>query len=238
MTRPFVHLQRYLPIPTHGDTKFFDKCLSFFAIADYHRVVIAAREERRRLIEAHLPLARSVARRYAGRGERPDDLAQVGALALVRAVDRCDPSRAELPAYLARCVEGEIRHHLRDRASTVRRPRAVPGVAPPVLPIGDEIASPEEALDDILLDRAVVASAARGLDDRERWIVLLLFFCDCTQSDVAERLGLSQAHVSRLLGGAIDKMRRQLQGPALSRPARAATLRGNGHGREQADSLA
>ena len=198
--------------------------------------MIAAGEERRRLIEAHLPLARRVARRYAGRGERPDDLAQVGALALVRAVDRCDPSRAELPAYLARCVEGEIRHHLRDRAATVRRPRAVPGIAPAVLPIGDEIASADPALDDVLLDRAAVASAARGLDDRERWIVLLLFFCDCTQSDVAVRLGLSQAHVSRLLGGAIEKMRRQLQGPALSRPARVATLRGNGHGREQADS--
>ena len=65
----------------------------------------------------------------------------------------------------------------------------------------------------MLLDRAAVASAARSLDDRERWIVLLLFFCDCTQADVAARLGLSQAHVSRLLGGAIEKMRRRLAGP-------------------------
>ena len=90
----------------------------------------------------------------------------------------------------------------------------------------------------MLLDRAAVASAARSLDDRERWIVLLLFFCDCTQADVAARLGLSQAHVSRLLGGAIEKMRRRLQGPTLSRPARAATLRGDEHGHEQADRLA
>jgi RNA polymerase sigma-B factor len=200
--------------------------------------VIRAADERRRLIEAHLPLARRVARRYAGRGERPDDLAQVGALALVRAVDRCDPSRVELPAYLARCVEGEIRHHLRDRAATVRTPRHAPPLPPAGGLVEDELPCPAEALDDVLLDRAAVATAARGLDERERWIVLLLFFCDCTQADVAARLGVSQAHVSRLLDGAMEKMRRRLQGPTLSRPTRAATLRGDEHGHEQADRLA
>jgi RNA polymerase sigma-B factor len=197
--------------------------------------MIAAGDERRRLIEAHLPLARRVARRYAGRGERPEDLAQVGALALVRAVDRCDPARAELPAYLARCVDGEIRHHLRDRAATVRSPRHAPAQPAAVQLDDNEVAGPDVALDDVLIDRAAVASAAQGLDDRERWIVLLLFFCDCTQAEAASRLGLSQAHVSRLLDGAIEKMRCRLQGSPLSRPARAATLRGNGHGHEQAD---
>jgi RNA polymerase sigma-B factor len=200
--------------------------------------MIAAGDERRRLIEAHLPLARRVARRYAGRGERPEDLAQVGALALVRAVDRCDPARAELPAYLARCVDGEIRHHLRDRAATVRSPRHAPAQPAAVQLDDNEVAGPDVALDDVLIDRAAVASAAQGLDDRERWIVLLLFFCDCTQAEAASRLGLSQAHVSRLLDGAIEKMRCRLQGSPLSRPARAATLRGNGHGHEQADQLA
>ncbi len=200
--------------------------------------MISAGDERRRLIEAHLPLARRVARRYAGRGERADDLAQVGALALVRAVDRCDPSRAELPAYLARCVEGEIRHHLRDRAATVRVPRHARPAPPTAGLNGDELPSSDASLDDVLLDRAAVANAARCLDDRERWIVLLLFFCDYTQADAASRLGVSQAQVSRLLGGAVEKMRRRLQGPTLSRPARAATLRDDEHGHGQADRLA
>ena len=39
-------------------------------------LVLAAGEERRRLIEAHLPLSRRVALRYTGRGEAQDDLAQ------------------------------------------------------------------------------------------------------------------------------------------------------------------
>jgi RNA polymerase sigma-B factor len=199
--------------------------------------VTAAAEVRLHLIEAHLPLVRRVALRYAGRGEQADDLTQVGALALVRAIDRCDPSRDELPAYLASCVDGEIRHYLRDRASVVRLPRHASGRSAPVVPIDEELMGGEADLDDMLLDRAAVASAARELDDRERWIVLLLFFCDCTQSEVAAQLGFSQAHISRLLEQAIGKMRRHLQGTALSRTPRDATLRADDHGRRQADKV-
>jgi RNA polymerase sigma-B factor len=195
------------------------------------------REERRRLIEAHLPLARRLALRYAGRGEPADELTQVGALALVRAVDRCDPSRAELPAYLARCIDGEIRHHLRDRASVVRVPRDATVRSAPVLPIDDQAAGSAE-LDDVLLDRAAIATALRRLDGRERRIVLLLFFCGRTQTEVAAELGLSQAHVSRLLDGALAKMRRQLQGsPTLSAAPPGARLRPDGDGRRQAHGV-
>jgi RNA polymerase sigma-B factor len=185
--------------------------------------VSAVGEVRRQLIEAHLPLSRRVALRYAGRGERSDDLAQVGALALVRAVDRCDPSRGELSAYLARCIDGEVRNHLRDRASVVRRPRRASTRAAPVVPIDDELAEEARELGEATLDRAAVAAAARSLDLRERWIVLRVYYLDRPQSEVADELGISQAHVSRLLAGAIRKMRRRLEG---------ASLRADGIGRE------
>lgn len=185
--------------------------------------MLAAGEERRRLIEAHLPLSRRVALRYAGRGERLDDLVQVGALALVRAVDRCDPSRRELSAYLARCVEGEVLNYLRDRASVIRRPRRPSAPLLPLLEIDDDLPAEGPELDEAPLDRAAVAAAARALDERERWILLRIYFQDRSQAEVAAELGISQAHVSRLLAGAIRKMRRHLEG---------ATLRGNGVGRE------
>ena len=173
----------------------------------------AVGEERRQLIEAHLPLSRRVALRYAGRGERSDDLAQVGALALVRAVDRCDPARGELSAYLTRCIDGEVRNHLRDRASVVRRPRRAP--LAPIVPIDEELVEEGTELGDTMLDRAAVAAAARSLDERERWIVLRVYFLDRPQAEVADELGISQAHVSRLLAGAIRKMRRRLEGASL-----------------------
>lgn len=198
----------------------------------------APEADRLRLIEAHLPLARRVALRYSGRGEHTDDLVQVGALALVRAVCRCDPTRKELPAYLARCVDGEVRHHLRDRATVLRFPRLVPRPRGAIGPIAAELADERAPLDDALLDRAALAAAARRLDERERRIVLLLYFCDWTQSEVAEELGVSQAHVSRLAHGAILKMRRHLETAPLSQRPRAATLRADGDGRGEAGPAA
>ena len=46
------------------------------------------------LVGAGVPLVRRLAHRFAGHGEGAEDLAQVGALALVRAIDRHDPARA------------------------------------------------------------------------------------------------------------------------------------------------
>jgi RNA polymerase sigma-B factor len=70
-----------------------------------------------------------------------------------------------------------------------------------------------------MLDRAAVAAAARSLDERERWIVLRVYFLDRPQAEVADELGISQAHVSRLLAGAIRKMRRRLEGASLKADA-------------------
>lgn len=81
----------------------------------------AARE---RLIELHLPLVRALARRYANCGERVEDLVQVGCIGLIEAIDRFDPGRgSELASFAVPTIAGEIKRHLRDRASTVRIPR-------------------------------------------------------------------------------------------------------------------
>src|SRR5437764_14969458 len=75
-------------------------------------------------IEAHLPLVRSIARRYAGRGESLEDLVQAGTIGLIKAVDRFDPERHTDLASLARpSIEGEIRHQLRDGGRGAHVPR-------------------------------------------------------------------------------------------------------------------
>jgi RNA polymerase sigma-B factor len=196
--------------------------------------------ERRRLIEGYLPLVERVARRFAGYGEGADDLEQVGALALVRAIDRHDPVRSDaLPAYVSRCVEGEIRRHLRDHSAAVRVPRTErawgdPTVATarrPLLLQDDDATDGGKPPDDVSLSRALVARAVRALDGRQRRIVLLRFFLDRTQEEIAVELGLSQAHVSRLLDDALDKMRRRLQrDESLYQAKRRATL--DRYGRE------
>jgi RNA polymerase sigma-B factor len=54
----------------------------------------------------------------------------------------------------------------------------------------------------------------RVLGTRERWILYLRFFEDLTQAEIAHELGLSQMHVSRLLGRAIDRMRQEIASDA------------------------
>src|SRR5213076_1292345 len=82
------------------------------------------RSPRDRLIEKHLHLVTSIARGYANRGERVEDLVQVGAIGLINAVDRYDPRRGvDFPAYAIPTIAGEIKRHLRDRSSTIRLPR-------------------------------------------------------------------------------------------------------------------
>src|SRR3954447_7632806 len=82
---------------------------------------LAARE---RLIEAYLPLARALARRFAHRGEQIEDLEQVGTLGLIKAVDRFEPALGvDLAAFAAPTIVGEIKRHLRDRSGLIRVPR-------------------------------------------------------------------------------------------------------------------
>ena len=81
-------------------------------------------EARDRLIEQQLPLVQTLARRYAHRGERLEDLVQVGTIGLIKAVDRYEPARGvELTAFAVPNILGEIKRHLRDRCGPIRIPR-------------------------------------------------------------------------------------------------------------------
>ena len=82
-------------------------------------------DARARLIEQYLPLVRALARRFSHRTEQLDDLTQVGALGLIKAVDRYDPRLgATLAAYAIPTILGEIHRYLRDSASLLRLPRS------------------------------------------------------------------------------------------------------------------
>jgi RNA polymerase sigma-B factor len=79
---------------------------------------------RDRLVEDLMPLVRSLAHRYTGRGEPTDDLVQVGAIGLVKAIDRFDLDKGvELSTYAVPTIVGEIRRHFRDRTWVVHVPR-------------------------------------------------------------------------------------------------------------------
>lgn len=212
--------------------------------------------DRERLINSNLSLARAVARRYAGRGAELDDLVQVGALGLIKAADHFDPDRGvAFKTFAMPRIEGEIRHHLRDKTASLRIPRELqrmggelrrrhgelaaelgrsPTVSELAGALGTDESEVERALEaerareaipisedpvsettsserlDISEDRLLLADSVRTLDDRERQIVYLRFHADLTERQIAHELGISQAHVSRLLSGVLTKLRHEL----------------------------
>ncbi|WP_328685790.1 SigB/SigF/SigG family RNA polymerase sigma factor [Streptomyces sp. NBC_00343] len=214
---------------------------------------VALRDE---LVRVWLPMSERIAGRYRGKGEPYEDLRQVAALGLVKAVDGYDPDRGHaFESYAVPTVTGEIKRHFRDHMWALHVPRRVqelrnkvrvalrdlaatgPDRRPSVAEIAEcaqlseeDVQAGLEALDsfttlsldaetpgedagmtlvgllgewdagfDLVVDREAVKPALRTLPERERVILYLRFFRGMTQSCIAEQLGVSQMHVSRLI---------------------------------------
>ncbi|MET0426197.1 MAG: SigB/SigF/SigG family RNA polymerase sigma factor [Actinoplanes sp.] len=220
---------------------------------------------RDRAIEAWLPMAHRLTRRYAGKGEPFDDLLQMATIGLIKAIDRYDPDRgADFVSYAVPTVLGEIKRYFRDRTWSLRVPRrlqemrlaisraqtelghtlnrsptvadvadhlgvseeavlegleggyayravslATPIGVEPDMTLGDTLGSYEHGYDLVELNLALPPAMA-GLTERERQIVMLRFYGNLTQTSIAEQVGVSQMHVSRLLTRALAKLRTHL----------------------------
>jgi RNA polymerase sigma-B factor len=62
--------------------------------------------------------------------------------------------------------------------------------------------------------RVALGPALARLDEREQKIIGLRFYGNLTQTEIAEQVGISQMHVSRLLTRALAKLRAQIGDPA------------------------
>jgi len=84
---------------------------------------LAARDE---LVRKYLPMVRNLARRYSYTSEPLEDLCQVGAMALVKAIERYKPgSGASFKAYAVPTIVGELRRHFRDTGWAIHIPRSL-----------------------------------------------------------------------------------------------------------------
>ena len=98
------------------------------------------RSARDALVERFLPLARSLARRYARGAEPLEDLEQVASLALIKAVDGFDAERGTaFSSYAVPSIVGAIKRHYRDRVWSVRPPRDLQELALRVARLNDEL---------------------------------------------------------------------------------------------------
>lgn len=221
---------------------------------------------RDQLAESYLPLADYFARRYADRSVELEDLQQVARLALVKALDRFDPSlEIKFSTFAGRTIDGELKRWFRDKSWAVRVPRSVQensllvgsmqaeferdhGRAPTVAELSEasnlETDEVLEALDAranyravaldrpakedgmtslgeslVLNDRAfdrseiqmVVQQLLETLDERDQEIIRLRYFDELSQDEIAERVGISQMHVSRLLRRSLSSLQQTMR---------------------------
>jgi RNA polymerase sigma-B factor len=260
---PGVEPEGPAPGPAEGLARERDLLIRFAETRDPR-----LREE---LVTRFLPLARSLAMRYAGGAEPSDDLVQVASVGLMGALDRFDPHRGvPFAAFAGPTILGELRRHFRDRVWTLRVPRGlqerIRDVEDAITKLGstlersptvDEVAerlglSPDDVLEameasdarrtmsldqptasgdepgdssigervggedpgyELVEERSAITAGARVLNDLEREVLRLRFVEDLTQSKIAERVGYSQMHVSRILRKALERVR------AASEPA-------------------
>ena len=76
-------------------------------------------------------------------------------------------------------------------------------------PLGDTLGQPDEALDGVE-NYESLRPLIESLPERERQILTLRFFRHMTQTQIAERIGISQMHVSRLLSRTLEQLRQGL----------------------------
>lgn len=85
---------------------------------------IERQQARDAIVISYVPLAAQIARRFRDRGEPVDDLTQVAAVGLLKAVDGFDGERGvDFVAYAIPTMAGEVKRHFRDKGWMVRVPR-------------------------------------------------------------------------------------------------------------------
>ena len=88
-------------------------------LADY--AATRDRDVMAQLVEGYLPLCRSSARRFRGQGVEMEDLEQVAAIALMKAIERFEPERGfKFTTFAMPTIAGEVRNHIRDKGGAIR----------------------------------------------------------------------------------------------------------------------
>jgi len=219
---------------------------------------------RERLVIENTGLIWSVVRKFNGRGYELDDLFQIGAIGLLKCIEKFDPGfGVKFSTYAVPMILGEIRRFIRDdgmikvarplkemavkakyaheafvtqtgKAPTIAELAATLDVDAEELVLAMESSFDVESLDSViykndgnpvpliekieqtslktesLADILALKEVVLQLDAKERQVIIMRYFQDKTQSEVAKAIGVSQVQVSRIEKRALSAMRKNL----------------------------
>lgn len=181
------------------------------------------RAARDRLIEHNLRLVAHIAKKYARSGADNDDLISIGSIGLIKAVHTFKPQAGRLTTYASRCIENEIRMHLR----AIKKLRGTSSMSDSVthdkdgneVQISDLLGTDKDMVPDqvaVKIDSAIVLGLIdRVLDAREAQVIRLRYgLADGEfhqQHEVAEQMNISRSYVSRIEKRALEKLRSHME---------------------------
>lgn len=217
-------------------------------------------EAKSKLITHNMPLIKSIAKRYRNKQVEYDDLLQLGALGLVKAINNFDLDfNVKFSTYAVPMIAGEIKRFIRDdgaikvsramkslcsKIQTFINERTLEDKSPTVKEIAEHFGIDEQevvfALDsnkypvslfekydddnnqcvldklpsgesnDDLIDKILLKDYINALPDREKKVIILRYYRDKTQSEIAEMLGVSQVQISRIESKVISALKQAL----------------------------
>ncbi len=213
-----------------------------------------------KLISHNMPLIKSIARRYRNKQVEYDDLLQLGALGLVKAINNFDCSyNVKFSTYAVPMIAGEIKRFIRDDGS-IKVSRAMKSLcskiqtyvneccadssAPSVKKIAEHFGIDEQevvfAMDsnkypisifekfeddnnqcvidklasnennDDVINKILLKDYINSLPEREKKVIILRYYRDKTQSEIAQMLGVSQVQISRIESKVITQLKQAL----------------------------
>lgn len=74
----------------------------------------------------------------------------------------------------------------------------------------EDMVAGDSNFDEGIINSLSIAQAAKKLSDKEKYILMMRYFKNRTQTQIAEKLGVSQVHVSRLEKKIIENLRKEI----------------------------
>ena len=183
---------------------------------------------RKKLIEHNLRLVVYIAKKFDNTGVGVEDLISIGTIGLIKAVNSFKPDKSiRLATYAAKCIDNELLMMLRMEKRKSKEVSMYEPIGKDKE--GNEISlidivgeEKEDVVEDCLFAQRVLClyqNLDKVLNEREKTIIIRRYGLNgkepMTQSELADRLGISRSYISRIEKKALLKLKKLLEDAKL-----------------------